>query len=51
MENSKKLMEMLIEMEQRVVLDSVASHTVISILASVHVKGGQKPSKTLNWSH
>ena len=46
-ESSKKFSEMLLWVKQRAVIGSAASKTVISILTTVRVKEGQKPSKTL----
>ena len=38
-------------MEQRAVIGSVASKTMISMMTTVRVKEGRKSSKTLNWRH
>ena len=50
-ESSKKFREMLLQVKQHSMIGSVASKTVISMLTTVRVKEGQKPSKTLNWRH
>ncbi|GJQ80039.1 hypothetical protein Trydic_g5018 [Trypoxylus dichotomus] len=42
---------MLFEVKQRAVTGSVASKTVISMLTTVRLKEGPKPSKTLDSRH